>query len=258
MKISIIASGSKGNCTIVSDGQCSILIDAGVSASRIVNALSELELDVSTLKALIVTHEHTDHIRGIGPLTRRTGIPVFCTQETWARSKNIIGTIDKVFHIESGISFQIEHITIHPFSIPHDAEDPIGLTLEANGRKVGLATDMGYATQLIKQKLKDCQALLLEFNYNRDMLISGPYTWPIKQRIMSKKGHLSNDDACSLLEEIIHDDLQHLVLAHISENNNLPELALLSAQDLCNQCGHRDVHLTVGNPYKHSPWLYLK
>jgi len=258
MKIAIIASGSSGNCTVISENSTSVLVDAGISASRILTALEELEFDFSTLKAILVTHEHTDHIKGIGPIARKTGIPVFCTSETWQRSQHVIGTIKQTVFIKSGEQFQLEHLAITPFSIPHDADNPIGLTIEANGKKVGFATDLGYPTQLIKQRLLGCQALLLEFNYNRDMLISGPYTWPMKQRIMSKRGHLSNDDACSLLDDVIHDDLQHLVLAHISENNNLPELALLSARELCSNRGLQNVVFTIGKPRSHSNWLHLK
>ncbi|MFC1853879.1 MBL fold metallo-hydrolase [candidate division CSSED10-310 bacterium] len=255
MKICILASGSSGNSTVITTDRTSILIDAGISAVKILSRLQQLELDLTTLSAMVITHEHIDHIRGAGPLTRKINVPLYCNRATWDRAKHIIGKVKQVHFIEPAKPFTIGDFNLKSFSVPHDANDPIGLTIEHNSKKIGFATDLGYPTQLIKERLKECHALIIEFNYNRDLLLAGPYTWPMKQRIMGRKGHLSNEDACGLLEDIISEKLNHIILAHISENNNVPDLALMCVQELCHRIGHNNIRFTIGNPDRQSEWI---
>jgi phosphoribosyl 1,2-cyclic phosphodiesterase len=258
VKMRVMASGSRGNATLVQGADRALIIDAGISASKIINYLLEFKVAPGCISGLILTHEHSDHIRGAGPLVRKLGIPIYCNEETWERAKNVIGNVPEVRGIDPGKPFSIHEFTINPFSTPHDAQNPIGLTIETNGKKIGVATDLGYPTRLVMERLKGCHAILLEFNYNRDLLIAGPYTWPMKQRIMSRRGHLSNEDACSLLEEVLGEELEHVVIGHISENNNLPELALLSAQDLLRQFGYEHVTLSTGSPDIPGEWIILE
>lgn len=258
MRIAVLASGSQGNATLINSGTKSILFDAGISARKILTYFDELELHTSTLKAILITHEHSDHIRGIGPLARKLKVPVFCTEQTWNKAHHSIGNIEQVEFIEAGRDVTIENFLIKPFSIPHDAEDPLGFTIEQNGCKIGIATDVGYPTNLIRQRLQGCRLIQLEFNYNRELLIAGTYTWPMKQRIMSKRGHLSNEDACILLEDLLSDELEHIILAHMSENNNLPELAMMCVQDLLVRSGKEHITCTPGSQRKRTDWITLQ
>lgn len=257
VRMCVLASGSRGNSTLVCTDSEALLIDAGISAAKISAYLETLQINPFKLKGIVITHEHTDHIRGVGPLSRKYGVPVFCNIDTWAKAKSVVGNVPSLIGIEPGAPFSICDFRIVPFSTPHDALNPIGLTVEVLGKKIGIATDLGYVTRLIRERLRGCHALMLEFNYNRDMLIAGPYTWPMKQRIMGRMGHLSNEDACSLLEDVITPELSHIVLAHMSENNNLPELALMSVRDVCIKNSLEHITVIAGRQGERSDWINL-
>lgn len=226
LSVCMLASGSKGNAIFVSDGSTSILIDAGLSGTEIERRLRSKGLYPDDLDAILVSHEHADHIHGVGVLSRRFDLPVFISERTSKAASSQIGNIQDVVNFESGISFLINTLTIHPFSISHDAEDPVGFTINRDKTKIGIATDLGIATSMVKEHLKDCSLLILEANHDTDMLINGPYPWELKQRIKNRTGHLSNEESKNLLKEVQHDRLKHVILAHISEINNTPEKAL--------------------------------
>ena len=226
LSVCMLASGSKGNAIFVSDGSTSILIDAGLSGIEIERRLKSKGLCPDDLDAILVSHEHADHIQGLGVFSRRFDLPVFINKKTCKAALSRIGNIQDIVNFESGISFLINGLTIHPFSISHDAEDPVGFTINRNNTKIGIATDLGIATSMVKEHLKNCSLLILEANHDTDMLINGPYPWELKQRIKNRTGHLSNEDSKNLLKEVQHDKLQHVILAHISEINNTPEKAL--------------------------------
>jgi phosphoribosyl 1,2-cyclic phosphodiesterase len=219
-----LASGSRGNAVFVSDGDTGLLVDAGLSGIEIQRRLAAAGLTPQQLDAILVTHEHSDHIQGVGVLARRFRLPVYMTAAT-ARAAGQIGTISELKPIESGVPFRINGLKCHPFSLPHDAADPVGFTFQCNGRKLGLATDLGTPTAMIKHHLKDCSALILEANHDPAMLSEGPYPWPLKQRIGSRTGHLSNVATLSLVAELRHPGLDVVVLAHLSETNNTPQKA---------------------------------
>lgn len=226
LEICVLASGSRGNAVYVSDGSTSILIDAGLSGIEIERRLNSKGLYPEDLDAIIVSHEHTDHIQGVGVLSRRFNLPVFISSKTEKAAVSKLGNVRVIKNFECGSPFIINDLSIHPFSISHDAEDPSGFTVNQNGTKIGIATDLGIATSMVKEHLKGCSLLILEANHDEDMLINGPYPWPIKQRIKGRTGHLSNEASKNLLKEVQHDRLKYVILAHLSETNNTPQKAL--------------------------------
>jgi phosphoribosyl 1,2-cyclic phosphodiesterase len=245
----MLASGSKGNSIYVSDGRTAILVDAGLSGIEIERRLKSRDLCPESLDAIVVSHEHEDHIRGVGVLSRRYGLPVYVSAKTAAASPRL-KNLKNAIAFDCGTSFKINTLNIHPFSISHDAADPAGFTIALNQKKIGIATDLGIATAMVRHHLQSCDLLILEANHDPEMLINGPYPWHLKQRVNGRTGHLSNQDSRILLEEIQHHKLQHVILAHLSETNNTPEKALaevcravnplytqltVSSQDICSQ-----------------------
>lgn len=224
--VCMLASGSKGNSIYISDSATSILVDAGLSGIEIERRLQLKGIDPNHLDAVLVSHEHTDHIGGVGVLSRRFNLPVFISRKTETAAISRIGTIAQKEYFEQGSQFTIKTLTIHPFSTSHDAVDSSGFTLSSNGIKIGIATDLGIATRMVKEHLKGCSLIILEANHDTDMLVNGPYPWHLKQRIKSRTGHLSNSEAKNLLKDIICNDLRYVILAHLSETNNHPEKAL--------------------------------
>ena len=249
-----LASGSKGNATYISDGETSILVDAGLSGIELQRRLEFRNLSPEKLDAIIVTHEHSDHIRGAGILSRRFKLPVYINQKTEAASPGL-GNLHEIRPFECGTTFAIGNLTIHPFSISHDAQDPAGFTIGRNGTRMAIATDLGLATTMVKEHLKHCALLVLEANHDPQMLENGPYPWPLKQRIQSRVGHMSNSDSKKLLQELQHDNLQHVILAHLSENNNTPQKAYDEVIQALTRC---DAQLTVADQYSSGPVIYLK
>jgi phosphoribosyl 1,2-cyclic phosphodiesterase len=226
LSVCILASGSKGNSIYVSDGQTSILLDAGLSGIEIERRLKVAGHCPDSIDAILVSHEHSDHIKGAGILSRRYKLPVYMSMDTQKVSRHIMGNPAKTISFQCGNTFQINTLTIRPFSLSHDAADPAGFTFSNGNIKIGIATDLGIATAMVKLHLKDCNALILEANHDPDMLINGPYPWPLKQRVKGKTGHLSNSDSGELVKELLHEKLTHVILAHLSETNNTPEKAL--------------------------------
>jgi phosphoribosyl 1,2-cyclic phosphodiesterase len=236
LELCMLASGSKGNAIYVSGGSTSILIDAGLSGIEIERRLNSKGLYPEDLDAIIVSHEHTDHIQGVGVLSRRFNLPVYMSSKTEKASVSQLGNVRVIKNFECGSPFMIKDLFIHPFSISHDAEDPSGFTINQNGTKIGIATDLGIATSMVKEHLKGCSLLVLEANHDEDMLINGPYPWPIKQRIKSRAGHLSNEASKNLLKELQHDRLKYVMLAHLSQTNNTPEKALNEMGQAITRC----------------------
>ena len=222
----VLASGSKGNAVYIAEGGSAILIDAGLSGAEIERRMRLRQLDPAALSAIVVSHEHGDHIRGVGVLARRYGLPVYLTPKTAAAAAPQIGRLDRVVNFAAGRSFAIHHLRLHPFATPHDAADPSGFTVQVNGTKLGIATDLGVAPAMVRDHLSGCSALVLEANHDPRMLLEGPYPWPLKQRIQGRTGHLSNEDSRDLLAQVRHGRLEHVVLAHLSETNNTAERAL--------------------------------
>jgi phosphoribosyl 1,2-cyclic phosphodiesterase len=196
-------------------------------------------LDPGSLDAIIVSHEHADHIHGVGVLSRRFKMAVHISDATLRASQKTLGRLAAVHPFTCGNAFSIGTFVVHPFSVSHDAADPAGFTIRSGTRKLGVATDLGVVTGLVQNHLQDCDILILEANHDPRMLIDGPYPWPLKQRILGRSGHLSNEDTARLLEALLHDRLGHVVLAHLSEENNTPEKAKQTIEPLLGGNGVR-------------------
>jgi phosphoribosyl 1,2-cyclic phosphodiesterase len=225
-KVCVLASGSKGNAIYVANDNTAVLIDAGMSGAEIERRLCSRHIDPDTLDAVMVSHEHGDHIQGVGVMSRRFKIPVYVNEPTLKATNGHLGVLSAVRHFERGTTFKIGSLAIRPFSISHDAVDPVGFTIHSNGTKIGIATDLGVATQLVCHHLKGCSLLVLEGNHDVKMLEEGPYPWELKQRIRGRLGHLSNEASRDLLADVSGPELKHVILAHISETNNRGEQAL--------------------------------
>ena len=229
MRVCSIASGSSGNCIYIGDEATHILVDTGISKKRIEEGLSALDIKGDELNGILITHEHIDHVQGLGVFCRKYDVPVYATGGTIAgirRLKSLGKLPEGLFHeIKIDENFQIGDMQIQPFAISHDANEPSGYRLE-NGRKAAaVATDLGKYDDYIVENLKNLNAVVLEANHDIHMLEVGPYPYPLKQRVMGDKGHLSNELSGRLLCDILHDNLQSVVLGHLSKENNYAELA---------------------------------
>ena len=281
VRFTVLASGSKGNSSIVSScpsgpeakTECTrILIDAGLSCRELFRRMAQAGEDPATLDAILITHEHSDHINGLAVTARKLGIPVYFTEAThrewirqvtpqkrityaqWAEQykkqkqsgeeENAIPELEvcapesapdparlpAVNYFRAGEAFSIGDIQVSPFTIPHDAADPVGFVFTAEGVRLGLATDLGYMPPNVQAQLRRCDLIMLESNHDLEMLRDGPYPWSVKQRVLSRVGHLSNDATAQFLERTYDGAATYLILAHLSESNNLPELARLAAE----------------------------
>jgi len=224
MRFCVLGSGSKGNCTYVESGETAVLIDAGFSGVEISRRLAAVGLDLEKVSAILVTHEHSDHVSGVGVLSRRYRLPVYANPGTREAAGASLDKLHAFVPFATGTSFTLPPFTIHPFSVSHDTADPVGFTLDDGGRSLGYCTDTGMVSRLIHHRLSRCQGLVLECNHDLTMLKNGPYPPALQQRIRSKNGHLANPDAIAFLAGLIHPGLRHVVLAHISESNNCHDL----------------------------------
>ena len=290
VRFTVLASGSKGNSTVVTGGRTRILIDAGLSCRELFRRMTLAGEDPETLDAILITHEHTDHVGGLAVTARKLGIPVYFTEAThraWMRwltprrqmtyaqwieqckkqaadrqpesepfpaiepeeaesdtpDPNPIPSrkedptwLPGVEYFQAGQPFGIGDIAVSPFTIPHDAADPVGFVFRSEGLRLAVATDLGYIPPNVKAQLKALDLLLLESNHDLEMLRDGPYPWSVKQRVLSRVGHLSNEAAADFLENTYDGQAAYVILAHLSESNNLPELARVTAERALN--GH--------------------
>jgi phosphoribosyl 1,2-cyclic phosphodiesterase len=289
MRMTVLASGSKGNSTVVATSRTRILVDAGLSCRELLKRMDIAGEDPRQLDAILITHEHQDHVQGVAVLARKLGIPVYFTEMThraWVRwlhprkrmtyadwllrrQQRAAGTaldtvsagdavatptileetsseddlcedtasvqrdpaaLPAVNYFEAGRRFSVGDIDVEPFTIPHDAADPVGFVFEGEGVRIGFATDLGYMPANARQALRRCDVLLLESNHDTEMLRDGPYPWSVKQRVMSRVGHLSNEAAAEFLERNYDGQAAYVILAHLSESNNLPALARVCAE----------------------------
>ena len=241
MRITVLASGSKGNSAVVASSTTRILVDAGLSCREILNRMRQAGEDPEALNAVVITHEHADHVDGLAVLARKLKAPVYLTGPThsaWLRMiKREARRAGKPAHdlerrqfFEAGRRFQIGDVAIMPFTIPHDAVDPVGFTFGADGIKVGLLTDLGYVTQSVKEHIRGCDILMIESNHDLEMLRVGSYPWSVKQRILSRVGHLSNEALAEFLSKDYDGRAEFVILAHLSEENNHPERARVMAE----------------------------
>jgi phosphoribosyl 1,2-cyclic phosphodiesterase len=229
MSFTLLGSGSSGNTTLISDGGTNILVDVGLSGRETAKRLKRLGLEPENISAIVVSHEHGDHCRGVGPFAKSLDIPVFMTKEAFA-SSGIKLNHERLRPIRSGEHFEVCGFSFTSFTVPHDASDPLGFTIEKDGIKIGIVLDLGFLSKLVVERLRGCDGIIMESNHDVRMLKAGPYPWALKQRVMSRRGHLSNDSVAEFIMNEFDGKAAHIVLAHLSKNNNLPELALLSAE----------------------------
>lgn len=227
-------SGSTGNCLLVQTDETKILIDAGVSQKKIVDALASFNVGLSDINAILVTHEHSDHVLNLGSISKKYNIPVYCNEKTLnampTQKEKISDENKKIF--TSNKSFTVNNIEIYPFSIPHDAADPCGFNIFYDNKKISIATDIGHIDNNLFSNLKDSNFLLLEANYDPDILKYSKYPFQLKQRILSPIGHLSNESAGKTISELCSNNtLKKALLGHLSKENNFPELALKTVYD---------------------------
>lgn len=245
MRLCSIASGSSGNCVYVGSEATHLLVDVGISGRKAENGLSNLGLTGSDLDGILITHEHADHISGLGILARKYQVPVYATKGTiraMLKSKSL-GKLDaSLFHeVREDEKFILKDLTVNPMRISHDAAQPVAYRIAYGDRRVGICTDLGVYNDYTVESLRGMDALLIEANHDVNMLQVGPYPYYLKQRILGDRGHLSNENSGKLLSRLLHDKLQTIILGHLSKENNLPELAYETVR----------MEISMGdNPYK--------
>ena len=231
-----IASGSSGNCIFIGSDHTKVLIDAGLSGKKIEAGLTSLGVEPQSLDAILITHEHSDHIQGAGILSRRFDVPIYATPGTWEAVERF-GSLGKIHPWNKLLVYSDERVLlndlcINPFAIPHDAAEPVGYAVETEGFKAAIATDIGKVTPLIEGNVSDCDVLLIEANHDLDMLENGPYPFPLKKRIRGDFGHLSNVACGELLTRVYSERLACVYLGHLSEENNHPAVAFETVNDI--------------------------
>ena len=229
MRLCSIASGSSGNCIYAGSGHTHLLVDSGISKKKIEEGLKILDVKGEELDGILITHEHSDHIQGLGVFSRKYEIPIYATKGTieGIRSYKSLGAMPEgLLHvIKTDQDFMLGDITVHPFAISHDAKEPCGYRMNCQGRSAAVATDLGTYDDYIVDRLRGLHLLILEANHDINMLQTGPYPYFLKQRIFGERGHLSNELCGQLLGKILHDRFHAVMLGHLSKENNFPELA---------------------------------
>ena len=251
MKICSLASGSKGNCLYLETGGLRVLVDVGMSLRETLLRMEGLGIDPAGIHAVLVSHEHIDHIRSAGSFARKFTVPVIASHLVHQKAEKYLKKT-RVIEFESGCSLLFRDVQIDPFPITHDACDPVGFVFESGEGRCGSVTDLGIVTRLVTEKLRGCRALNLESNHDLDMLMNGPYPWDLKQRIKSRHGHLSNEESLELLHELAHDGLEALVMAHLSEVNNHPDHVLRTTQSFLRDQNVCAPAIVIGDQFKAS------
>jgi len=256
LRLAVLGSGSRGNAVVIEHAGRRLLIDAGFSCKQIEKRLAELGVDAAGLSAVVVTHEHSDHTRGVDVLARRHRLPVWATAGTLDECRRLAPEVRAGARLlVSGVPAEIAGFEVEPFAIPHDAREPVGLVVRsAGGHRVGLVADLGSRSRLAWGRLLDLDVLLLETNHDLEMLRNGPYPWSLKQRVAGRHGHLSNRDAADGLPELLGDRLRWVVLYHLSQTNNLPALAVAEiGEALAREGAAAEIALTEQD--RPTPWL---
>lgn len=238
LSIAPLFSGSKGNCILVASERTKVLVDAGFSCTRVEAEAKKAGICLAEVGGILVTHEHTDHIAGVGVISRKYDIPVYANEETWMAMVGKSGEVAaKNIRVIDDADFYIDDLCIQPFDIPHDAARPFGYSVSAGGKKIAVMTDLGHVTDRVLRHAQDANIVLLESNHDIEMLKCGPYPYPLKQRILSTHGHLSNEDAAKTALKLAFSEVRGILLGHLSQQNNFPELAYQTVCDYLGQNG---------------------
>ncbi len=250
LRICILGSGSSGNCTYVASASTSILVDAGLSARTITQRLDSIGAKVGELSGICISHEHSDHTTGLRVLHQKQGLPLYAnrgTADALARDPGLQGLPWTIF--TTGSSFAVGDLIVEPFAVPHDAYEPVGFIIRCGESRVGVVTDMGTATTLVRERLRGCRALVVESNHDEQMLRDcAKRPWHLKQRILGRQGHLSNQGAAALLAEIASPRLDTVFLAHLSKDCNTPDLARQTTHETLSRAGHPHVKVSLTFP----------
>ncbi len=249
-KFCSLYSGSSGNAVFIESDKAKILVDCGVSGKKIAASLAGIDVDVSEINAILVTHEHSDHCYAVGVMSRRYNIPIYANEKTWEGMEKDIGNIkiENKRCIETYKDFEINDIRIHPFSIPHDAAEPVGYNFHVGNKKFTLATDIGHINEQLVSYIEGSDMVLLEANHDVEMLKCGSYPYFLKQRILGENGHLSNESAGSLAAHLVKSKMTRCLLGHLSKENNFPELAFQTVFNILTENGikvGKDIELDV-------------
>ncbi len=235
--LTVLGSGSSGNCTVLSSSRTQVLVDAGFSCRETFRRMRSAGLDPARTDAILITHEHSDHVSGVDRLARELEAPVYMTEGThqgwrrWARDKRRgEAKLERLEMFAPGLGFTVGDLNVRSFTIPHDCNDPVGFTVRAEGVKVAVVTDLGYLPPNVLDQLRGCDIMMIESNHDLEMLRVGPYPWMVKQRVLSKKGHLSNEALAQFFTKDYDGAATYLVLAHLSEQNNHPQIARRTAE----------------------------
>lgn len=259
LKFCSLYSGSTGNSSLVQNDNTCILVDAGVSGIKIIEALNSININIEQISAILVTHEHSDHIKSIGTLSKKYNIPVFANKETWnampQEANKVPLECQKTFEIDS--NFSIGSLDIHPFSIPHDAANPCGFNIFGSNKKISIATDVGHVTPSIFTNLQNSSFILLESNYDPEVLKCSSYPYQLKTRIAGPNGHLPNKEAGDTISKLINSGLKSVMLGHLSKENNFPELAEQTVLEelTANNFNKNSVNLYVASRFEPSAFL---
>ncbi|HEX7064399.1 MAG TPA: MBL fold metallo-hydrolase, partial [Bacillales bacterium] len=236
---SVLASGSTGNALYVATNKQRLLVDCGLSGKKMEGLLAKVDCDPKTLDGILITHEHSDHIKGLGVFARRYGLPIYANEKTWKAMDGMIGEVPN----EQKFNFGLEtvktfgDIDVETFGVSHDAVEPMFFTFHHEGRKLAIATDMGYVSDRIKGTIRDADSFIFEANHDIQMLMMGRYPWNVKRRILGDLGHVSNEDAAVALADVISDRTKRIYLAHLSKDNNMKDLARLSVEQTLRERG---------------------
>ncbi len=249
LKVCVLASGSSGNCTYIGSETTGVLLDAGISAREIGRRLAAIGVALDHIVGVCVSHEHADHTSGLPVLCRRHAWPVYvnsATMEALTGDPTMAAISWRVF--TNGSAFQIGDLTVEPFSVPHDAMDPVGFVVSHNGTQVGVATDVGMATTLMRERLRRCRVLVVESNHDEKLLENSRRPWYLKQRIRGRQGHLSNRSAAEILAEIAGAELERVFLAHLSQECNRGEIAMQTMCESLHRAGHHHIRVSLTYP----------
>ncbi len=233
LRFSVLASGSTGNAFYIGTKKENILVDAGLSGKQIDRLLNQADIDPTTISKILVTHEHSDHIKGLGIVARKYNLPIYANEKTWKAMDPLIGklSLDQKFIFNMDETKSFGDIDVTSFGVSHDAVEPMFYTFHHEGKKVAIVTDLGYVSDRIKKTVENADALIFEANHDVSMLQMGPYPWNVKRRILGDSGHVSNDDCALALTDIIGDQTKRIYLAHLSKDNNMKELARMSVEN---------------------------
>lgn len=239
MRFSVLASGSTGNAFYIATEETRLLVDAGLSGKQLDRLFDEINTDPSELDGILVTHEHSDHIKGLGIIARKYNLPIYANEKTWHAMENNIGklTVDQKFHFEANTVKQFGNIDVESFSVSHDAVDPMFFTFHSGNKKVVIVTDLGYVSERIKKTIEGANAYIFEANHDVSMLQMGHYPWNVKRRILGDSGHVSNEDCGLALSDVITNETDRVYLAHLSKDNNMKELARMSVDQVLKERG---------------------